>query len=164
MSFLNNFYYMVYRNMDLFQDSEGNDFDAMLAEMEREMSMADILKELGYGCTVDVSQCKEILSLFLPLTEVTISKILGTIACTHAGLEDNQNTFSTFSMVFGCNSASDLPSLNGWNIDVLIDTIQLLVSVLLVLLCRFYFLNMEAMMLWRDAHYCFHFCVLDSGT
>ncbi|XP_024032955.1 CCR4-NOT transcription complex subunit 1 [Morus notabilis] len=112
------------RNMDLLHGSEENDFDAILAEMEKEMSMGDIMKELGYGCTVDASQCKEILSLFLPLTEVTISKILGTIACTHADLEDNQNTLSTFSMALGCNTSSDLPLLNSWNIDVLIDTIQ----------------------------------------
>ncbi|KAF5959204.1 hypothetical protein HYC85_000413 [Camellia sinensis] len=84
------------RNFDLFDESNEDDFDAVLAEMEKEMSMADILKELGYGCTVNVSQCIEMLSLFLPLTEITVSRIFGTIARTHAGLEDNQNAFSTF--------------------------------------------------------------------
>ncbi|PON57727.1 CCR4-NOT transcription complex subunit [Trema orientale] len=112
------------RNIDLLHESEDNDFDAILAEMEKEMSMGDIMKELGYGCTVDASQCKEILSLFLPLNEITISKILGTITCSHAGLEDSQNTFLTFSMALGFNTSSDLPSLNSWNIDVLIDTIK----------------------------------------
>ena len=92
------------------------------------------MKELGYGCTVNASQCKEILSLFLPLSEVTLSKILGTIACTQAGLEDNQNTFSTFSLAVGCSTLSDLPLLNSWNIDVLIDTIKELVSLLVLLL------------------------------
>ncbi|XP_050387579.1 uncharacterized protein LOC126803899 isoform X2 [Argentina anserina] len=112
------------RNVDLFHESGENDFDAILAEMEKEMSMGDIMKELGYGCTVDTSQCKEILSLFLPLNEITISKILGTISCTHAGLEDNQNTFSTFRLALGYISSSDLPMLNTWNIDVLVDTIN----------------------------------------
>ncbi|KAM5554755.1 hypothetical protein ABKV19_022924 [Rosa sericea] len=112
------------RNKDLFRESGENDFDAILAEMEKEMSMGDIMKELGYGCTVDSSQCKEILSLFLPLNEITISKILGTIACTHAGLEDNQNTFSTFRLALGYSTSSDLPMLNTWNIDVLVDTIN----------------------------------------
>ncbi|XP_004306964.1 PREDICTED: CCR4-NOT transcription complex subunit 1-like [Fragaria vesca subsp. vesca] len=111
-------------NVDLFHESGENDFDAILAEMEKEMSMGDIMKELGYGCTVDSSQCKEILSLFLPLNEITISKILGTIACTHAGLEDNQNTFSTFRLAMGYSTSSDLPMLNTWNIDVLVDTIN----------------------------------------
>ncbi|KAL4599949.1 hypothetical protein ACB092_11G164000 [Castanea dentata] len=112
------------RNMNLFNDCGEDDFDSILAEMEKEMSMGDIMKELGYGCTVNASQCKEILSLFLPLSEVTLSKILGTIACTQAGLEDNQNTFSTFSLAVGCSTLSDLPLLNSWNIDVLIDTIK----------------------------------------
>lgn len=116
------------RNMDLLHECEENDFDAILAEMEKEMSMGDIMKELGYGCTVDASQCKEILSLFVPLNEITISKILGTITCSHTGLEDSQNTFSTFGMALGCNTSSDLPLLNSWNIDVLIDTIKQLVS------------------------------------
>lgn len=143
--------------MDLLHGSEENDFDAILAEMEKEMSMGDIMKELGYGCTVDVSQCKEILSLFLPLTEITISKILGTIACTHAGLEDNQNTFSSFSMSLGCNTSSDLPLLNSWNIDVLIETIQQLVSTLGLF-------NRETMTLCGELHAYLLSLLLNAGT
>ncbi|KAK7386118.1 hypothetical protein VNO78_26091 [Psophocarpus tetragonolobus] len=109
------------RNMELFHDCEENDFDAILADIQKEMNMGDIVKELGYGCTVDVSQCKEIFSLFLPLTENTLSKLLGAIACTHTGLEDNQNTYLTFRAAHGYN-VSELPPLNSWNIDVLIDT------------------------------------------
>ncbi|XWS35646.1 hypothetical protein CRYUN_Cryun20dG0014500 [Craigia yunnanensis] len=112
------------RNMDFFNESGENDFDALLAEMEKEMSMGDIIKELGYGCTIDAEHCKDILSLCLPLTEMTISKILGTITCTYVGLEDNQTTFSTFSLAIGCSTSSDLPPLNSWNIDVLIKTIK----------------------------------------
>ncbi|KAE8699711.1 transcription factor UNE10-like [Hibiscus syriacus] len=112
------------RNMDFFNESGENDFDTLLEEMEKEVSMADIIKELGYGCTVDAAHCKEILSLCLPLTEMTISRILGTIVFTYAGLEDNQTTFSTFSLVLGCHTTYDLPSLSSWNIDVLIKTIK----------------------------------------
>ncbi|KAF5732911.1 Ccr4-not transcription complex putative isoform 1 [Tripterygium wilfordii] len=112
------------RNLELFHLSKGDDFDAILSEMEKEMSMGDILKELGYGCTVDASHCGEILSLFLPLTEITISKILGTVAQTYAGLDDNQNTFSTFSMALGYNVSSEQPSFSSWNIDVLVKTIK----------------------------------------
>ncbi|XVF33558.1 hypothetical protein REPUB_Repub17cG0178700 [Reevesia pubescens] len=112
------------RNMDFFNESGENDFDALLAEMEKEMSMGDIIKELGYGCTVDAAHCKEILSLCLPLTEMTISRILGTIARTYVGLEDNQTTFSTFSLALGCSTSSDLPPLSSWNIDVLVKTIK----------------------------------------
>ncbi|MED6130919.1 hypothetical protein PIB30_005208 [Stylosanthes scabra] len=70
------------RNMELFHDSAENDFDAILADIQKEMNMGDIVKELGYGCTVDVSQCKEIFSLFLPLTDSALSKLLGAIAHT----------------------------------------------------------------------------------
>lgn len=116
------------RDADLFHECGNNDFDDILAEMEKEMSMGDVMKELGYGCTVDTSQCKEILSLFLPLTEITLSRILGTIARTHAGLEDSQNTFSTFNLALGCSTLSDLPPLSSWNVDVLVKTIKQLVS------------------------------------
>ncbi|KAB2002732.1 hypothetical protein ES319_D11G085800v1 [Gossypium barbadense] len=112
------------RNMDFFNECGENDFDALLEEMEKEMSMADIIKELGYGCTVDVAHCKEILSLCLPLTEMTIARILGMIVLTYAGLEDNQTMFSTFSLALGCNTSYDLPSLSSWNIDVLVKTIK----------------------------------------
>ncbi|XP_040995071.1 CCR4-NOT transcription complex subunit 1-like isoform X1 [Juglans microcarpa x Juglans regia] len=112
------------RNVDAFHESRGDDFDSILAEMEKEMSMGDIIKELGYGCTANSLQCKEIFSLFLPLTEITLSKVLGTIARTQAGLDDNQHTFSTFSLALGCSTLSDLPLLSSWNIDVLIDTIK----------------------------------------
>ncbi|KAL9303652.1 hypothetical protein ACSQ67_020915 [Phaseolus vulgaris] len=111
------------RNMELFHDSGENDFDAILADIQKEMNMGDIVKELGYGCTVDVSQCKDIFSLFLPLTEHTLSKLLGAIACTHTGLEDNQNTYLNFRAAHGYN-VSELPPLNSWNIDVLIDTVK----------------------------------------
>ncbi|KAK7287009.1 hypothetical protein RJT34_22414 [Clitoria ternatea] len=113
------------RNMELFHESGENDFDAILADIQKEMNMGDIVKELGYGCTVDVSQCKEIFSLFLPLTDNTLSKLLGAIARTHTGLEDNQNTFLAFSTALGYN-VSEFPPLKSWNIDVLVDTIKLL--------------------------------------
>ncbi|CAK9319222.1 unnamed protein product [Citrullus colocynthis] len=112
------------RNVDLSHESLDNDFDSILAEMEKEMSMGDIMKELGYGCTVNATQCKEILSLFLPLTEITISKILGMIARNHTGLEDSRNIYATFSLALGCSALSDLPSLNSWDVDVLLDTVK----------------------------------------
>ncbi|KAL3537028.1 hypothetical protein ACH5RR_000394 [Cinchona calisaya] len=116
-----------FRNLDFLNGSDEDDFDAVLAEMEKEMSVSDIMKELGYGCTVSVSQCKEMLSLFSPLTEITIARMLGTISRTYVGLDDNQNAFSTFCSALGSNSASDMPTLNSWNTDVLIDSIKELV-------------------------------------
>ncbi|KAK4414642.1 CCR4-NOT transcription complex subunit [Sesamum alatum] len=113
-----------FRHIDLLNEGVEDDFDAILAEMEKEISMADVMSELGYGCTVNVSQCKEMLSLFLPLSDGTIAKIIGTIARTYAGLDDNQTVFATFRSALGGNSVLDLPSLNSWNVDVLVDSIK----------------------------------------
>ncbi|KAJ6675578.1 hypothetical protein OIU85_011707 [Salix viminalis] len=113
-----------WRNMDLFHGSTENEFDAILAEMEKEMSLGDIVKELGYGCTFDALHCKEILSPFLPLTEFTIAKILGTIARNLSGLEDNPSTFSTFGLALGCDITTDLQQLSSWDADILVKTIK----------------------------------------
>ncbi|XP_058205092.1 uncharacterized protein LOC131319013 isoform X2 [Rhododendron vialii] len=112
------------RNMDLFYGCRENEFDAILAEMASETSMSSILSELGYGCTVDASHCNEVLSLFLPLTEATLSRILGTIARTHTGLVVNQNYCSTFYTSIGGSATYDLSCLSSWNIDVLVDSIK----------------------------------------
>ncbi|KAK1408886.1 hypothetical protein QVD17_41009 [Tagetes erecta] len=111
------------RCMDFLNEGNENEFDAILAEMEREMNMADMLKELGYKCTSDVSLCKDLLSSFSPLTEVTVARILGTIIQSDAGLQDG-NAFSTFYSAIGRGTLSDVPSLNSWNTDVLIESIK----------------------------------------
>ncbi|PIA50222.1 hypothetical protein AQUCO_01300751v1 [Aquilegia coerulea] len=112
------------RHMDLFYECSVDDFDSVLAEIEKEMSMADTMKELGYNCTVSASHCREILSLFLPLTEVTLARLLATIASTHVGLEDGQNMYSTFCAALGSSSSVDATCLDSWNVDVLVDSIK----------------------------------------
>ena len=66
----------------MFNENSENEFDIILAEMEKELCMADLMKEFGYGCTVNVTQCKDMLSLFLPLTEVTVARIFGSVVRT----------------------------------------------------------------------------------
>lgn len=112
------------RNLDFLNDDGEDDFDVLLADMEKEMSIADIMKELGYGCTASILQCKEMLSLFLPLTEVTVARILGMVVRTRSGIEDNLNMFSTFRTALGSISAADPSPLSSWNADVLIDAIK----------------------------------------
>ncbi|KAF5204452.1 Ccr4-not transcription complex subunit [Thalictrum thalictroides] len=112
------------RHVDMFYECSDDDFDSVLAEIEKEMSMADTMKELGYNCTVNASHCREILSLFLPLTEVTLARLLGTIASTHVGLEDGQNMYSTFCAALGSSSSVDATFLDSWNVDVLVDSIK----------------------------------------
>jgi len=113
--------------MDLFFEFSDKDFESVLAEIEKEMSMADILRELGYKCTVNISHCKEMLSLFLPLNEATLSKLLGLIARTHIGLDDTQNIHSAFCSALDCSSSCESPLLRSWNVDVLVDAIMQLV-------------------------------------
>ncbi|GER44883.1 transcription regulators [Striga asiatica] len=113
-----------FRHLDMLTEGGEDDFDAILAEMENEISMADVMRELGYGCTVNVSQCKEILSIFLPLSEVTIAKILGTVARTYTGLEDSQNVFAAFCSALGGNNDLDTSSLSSWNVEVLVESIK----------------------------------------
>ncbi|CAH9118024.1 unnamed protein product [Cuscuta europaea] len=88
--------------------------------------MADIMKDLGYGCTANAMQCREILSLFLPLTEITVARVLGMIMRTYSGLEDTMNIFSTFGAAFGSTNVNDLPSPSSWDADILMDAIKML--------------------------------------
>lgn len=120
--------------MDFLNEGNENEFDDILAEMEKEMNMADMLKELGPKCTSDVPLCKDLLSSFSPLTEATVARILGTIIRSDTGLQDHENALSTFYSAIGKGTLSDMTSLNTWNTDVLIDSIKQLVSDLLPLL------------------------------
>lgn len=116
--------------MDFHSDSSENEFDAILAEIDRETGVGDLMGELGCGFTADAQLCKEILSSFAPLREATISRILGNVARTCADLEDNHTTFSTFSLALGCCIPTELPTQRSWNIDILVETIKQLVSYL----------------------------------
>lgn len=121
-------YFLFCRSLNLLDEYLESDFDAILEEIEKEMSMADTVRDLGYGCTVNTKHCTEILSQFLPLNEITISKLLGTISRTHTGLEDAQNNHLTFCSALDSISAGDSSWANSWNADVLVESIKYLVS------------------------------------
>ncbi|CAI0400959.1 unnamed protein product [Linum tenue] len=112
------------RTIDWLYESKESEFDAILADMEKEMSVGDIVKELGYECMSDATHCIEILTPFQPLIEITVSKILGKIVCNQAGLEDNQSTFSTFSTALGYNISNDLATVSSWDVGVFVRTIK----------------------------------------
>ncbi|XP_048614448.1 CCR4-NOT transcription complex subunit 1-like isoform X2 [Brassica napus] len=99
------------------------EFDAILAEIDKEISVGDLMGELGCGVTADAQLCKDILSSFAPLTEATISRILANVARTCADLEDNHTTFSTFSLVLGCCIPTELSTPMSWSVDILTETI-----------------------------------------
>ncbi|ESQ36840.1 hypothetical protein EUTSA_v10006521mg [Eutrema salsugineum] len=114
----------VFRSMDSRCDPAENEIDAILAEIDKEISVGDLIGELGCGFTADARQCKEILSSFAPLTEATISRILGNVVRTCADLEDHHTTFSTFSSALGCCIPTEVPTPRSWNVDILIETIK----------------------------------------
>uniref|UniRef100_A0A0A9AJL4 Ccr4-not transcription complex, putative n=1 Tax=Arundo donax TaxID=35708 RepID=A0A0A9AJL4_ARUDO len=77
------------RHLEMYLGSMDDDFESLLSEIGKEISMADIVTELGYGYTVDRTHCKEILSIFEPLDDVAISKLLGAVVGTHNGLGES---------------------------------------------------------------------------
>ncbi|XVE56396.1 hypothetical protein DITRI_Ditri04bG0005500 [Diplodiscus trichospermus] len=112
------------RNLDVFHNCNENDFYSLLVEMESETSMADIMREVGYRCTINSTHCKEVLSNFLPLNEVTLSKILSTVTRTYSGLEDSQLSHSIFCAVIDSCAAFDKSCPDSWNVDILVDSVN----------------------------------------
>lgn len=120
---------MCFRNLDSVCDGEDNEFDAILSETKKQVSIGDMIKELGYGCTVDLSQCKQILSLVSPLDESAVARLLGSIVQTFGGTEDYQDVFPTFSMALGLRSSSLIrPMSSSWNVSILVESIKQLVG------------------------------------
>jgi len=104
--------------------SSDDDFDSLLSEIGKQISLPDIISELGYGCTSDTTHCKEMLSLLEPLDDMGISKLLGAVVCTRIGVGEAQNTYSIFLSAFGNNQTIDSSQLTAWDIDVLVDSIN----------------------------------------
>ncbi|XP_034575639.1 uncharacterized protein [Setaria viridis] len=112
------------RHTELCIGSLDDDFDSLLSEIGKQISLPDIITELGYGCTSDIAHCKEILSHFEPLDDMGISKLLGAVVCTRIGVGETQNTYSIFLSAFGNSQTIDSSQLTAWNIDVLVDSIN----------------------------------------
>ena len=114
--------------MELCIGSLDDDFDSLLSEIGKQISLPDIITELGYGCASDIAHCKEILSHFEPLDNMAIAKLLGAVVCTRIGVGETQNTYSIFLSAFGNSQTVDSSQLTAWNIDVLVDSINEIVS------------------------------------
>lgn len=92
-------------------------------------------KEIGYGCTISESRCRSILSVFSPLDELTLSRIVSTVVQTHATLGYSQNVYSIFPTGKESDSVPASSGLNSWNIDVLVASINQIVSIKLDFFC-----------------------------
>jgi CCR4-NOT transcription complex subunit 1 len=118
------FLLVSYRHTELCIGSLDDDFDSLLCEIGKQISLPNIITELGYGCASDIAHCKEILSHFEPLDDMAISKLLGAVVCTRIGVGETQNTYSIFLSAFGNSQTVDSSQLTAWNIDVLVDSIN----------------------------------------
>jgi CCR4-NOT transcription complex subunit 1 len=102
--------------------------ESMVLKLNSANNVADLMEELGYGCTSDVEHCKEIFGMFPAVSEKDVAGLVGMIARTHKGLEDSHGTHGTFSTAL-CNGehvSSDY--LTTWNLDVVLETLKQLVS------------------------------------
>jgi hypothetical protein len=131
-----------------------DDFDSLLSEIGKQISLPDIITELGYGCTSDIAHCKEILSHFEPLDDMGISKLLGAVVCTRIGVGETQNTYSIYLSAFGNSQTIDSSQLTSWNIDVLVDSINEIVRLysllfLWLLVCCFPFFILTVLIKYR---------------
>ncbi|KAL6906403.1 hypothetical protein ACP4OV_004004 [Aristida adscensionis] len=112
------------RHTELFVGGLDDDFDSLLSEIGKQISIADVISELGHGCASDIAHCKETLSLLEPLDDLGISKLLGAVVYTRTGLGEAHNTYSIFLSAFGNSQSIDSSQLTAWNIDVLVDSIN----------------------------------------
>ncbi|KAM0835821.1 hypothetical protein ACQ4PT_062703 [Festuca glaucescens] len=112
------------RHLEMYFASTNDDFESLLSEIGKEISMADIITELGYGCTVDSTQCKEILSTVEPLDDMAVSKLIGAVIGTQNSLGEAHNTYATFVSAIRNSPMSESPQLTTWNTDVLVDSIN----------------------------------------
>ena len=104
--------------------------DIVLTYLEEATDIARIMGELGYGYTNDVTHCKDVLSLFFPLIEKIVSKIISTIVCIHTKLVDAHGMHGKFYSSLFSSSTTNYSRLTSSNIDVLFYSIKELVSLL----------------------------------
>ena len=91
-------------------------FDASLAEM---------ILERGYSCTASPEECRGTLMQFgvRELTPASVAKVLGMMARTTTGLNDQGQMTSGWDMA----DKTEKPGVNTWNVDVFIAVVQDLV-------------------------------------
>ncbi|MCO5612109.1 hypothetical protein L7F22_066371 [Adiantum nelumboides] len=94
----------------------------LMEQLDNALDAADVMEELGYSCTIGITQCKEFLSLFPVLNEQCIARIIAMVSRAHTGLVDVHGSFATFFGAFNCSGSTDGPwARNTWNIDNLVD-------------------------------------------
>lgn len=95
-----------------------------------ENSLAEMVSEVGYGCTASLEECRNTLLSFgvRELTAPAVARVLGMISRTPSGLPDHMPVQSlNAGGSGGWNDAKDKPDTGGpstWNVDVLVQVIK----------------------------------------
>ncbi|XP_078337543.1 CCR4-NOT transcription complex subunit 1-like isoform X2 [Crassostrea virginica] len=92
-----------------------------------EASLADMILEAGYSCTISVEECRGNLIQFgvREINPSSVAKVLGMMARTPAGLDGQNVPQSNMSSGWGeVGDKGDKPGLNTWNVEVFITVIQ----------------------------------------
>ncbi|KAJ7514921.1 hypothetical protein O6H91_23G065800 [Diphasiastrum complanatum] len=114
------------RSFERISISELQNLEGIISRLNSVASIAEIMEEIGYSCTVDVQHFLDLLSLFPPPDDKDIAKVVGMVACTHTGLEDSQGVYGAFSASV-CDSlplSADASWPMAWNLDVILEAIK----------------------------------------
>lgn len=101
-----------------------------------ESSIADSLREIGYGCTSDKDKCRQTLTQLGGVREVTapaIAQVLGMMARTITGLQDDMHlqTLNMPNSLWVAEQRPDgLSTQQAWNVDIFVQVIQELVRLM----------------------------------
>ncbi|XP_064610278.1 CCR4-NOT transcription complex subunit 1-like isoform X2 [Liolophura sinensis] len=97
-----------------------------------ESSYADMILEAGYGCTATVEECRNTLMQFgvRELTPAAVARVLGMMARSHQGLNENVSLQSLNSSALGggiwgdTKEKADTVGVNTWNVEVFVQVVQ----------------------------------------
>ncbi|KAJ4795845.1 transcription regulator [Rhynchospora pubera] len=112
------------RTWNHYFSTSDEDLDAYLAEIEKETSSPDMITEFGYGCTASMDHCKFVLSLFQPLNDAMVAKLVGAMTRTRTGLDDSNGIYATFLSAVGCSLTGDSNSLSTWDVGIFVGSVK----------------------------------------
>jgi CCR4-NOT transcription complex subunit 1 len=87
-----------------------------------------MITEFGYGCTASMDHCKFVLSLFQPLNDLTVAKLVAAMTRTRTGLDDSNGTYTIFLSAVGSSLTCDMTSLSTWDVGIFVDSVKQVVS------------------------------------
>ena len=82
----------------------------------------ELMEDVGYSCCASTGNLKDILAQCIPLKEIDVAHILGMMARTHSGLQEN---FHFYSLEDPSQTTwENKTQTKTWNVDLFVDTIN----------------------------------------